>query len=243
MPENNNDTHSRLIEAIAGRKSTESFGYGISTAEPYVKSLLQMESAGLNSGRVASADQLMKEAATRLCVCLPEMEIEKTSGIDDVKNIGAGEIQLPPNSLMAIRHVVTTDRRDRDGDILRTAGAVLDPKAPLLWQHQPFIPIGTVLRTLEHTASKLTVVSVLLDLNSLTTDAAKLIEAGALRISHGFRVLEYEQLTDEDGKELNGFDIQKFEILEASLVSVPSNVDAEIELFSRGKLELSLIHI
>jgi hypothetical protein len=61
----------------------------------------------------------------------------------------------------------------------------------------------------------------------------KLVEAGVLRFSHGFIPLEFEE---RKGGPMARFNVLKFDIVEESLVSVPSNMDAEIELFSRGKL-------
>jgi rRNA-processing protein FCF1 len=81
---------------------------------------------------------------------------------------------------------------------------------------------------------------VLLDINDLTADAAKLIEADVLRFSHGFRTLDWEDRFDKSGAWL-GFDIKSFEIMEESLVSVPSNIDAEIEMYSRDKLKSALM--
>jgi len=238
------DMHKQFVKRIRKRKSiVDQFGYGITTAEPYVRSLLLMEEAGCKTGRTATAEALLKESRERLCFASDGMVIEKsamTSETEEYRN-AFGDIKEPPNTLMLVRHVLTTDSEDRDGDILRTAGAKLDPKAPMLWQHQPFLPIGSVIRTVEQTASKLTVISALLDLNDITADAAKLIEANALRFSHGFRVLDYEPRKDSDGNEVDGFEVKDFEILEASLVSVPSNIDAEIELFARGKLESELV--
>lgn len=234
------DRHGTFIVGLSERNKSSDFGYGITTAEPYVRSVLQLESAGCKTGRTEPAEAMLKDAAGKLCAAFPEMVVEKLATVAESDAIGLGGTQPPPKTLMLIRHVLTTDREDRDGDILRTAGAALDPKAPLLWQHQPFLPIGRVMRTVEHTASKLTVVSALLDLNELTSDVAKLIEADALRFSHGFRVLDYEPRKSADGTEGDGFEVTKFEILEASLVSVPSNIDAEIELYSRGRLESDL---
>jgi hypothetical protein len=200
-----------------------------------------MENAGCKIGRVASAEAMLKEARSRLCYASPDMVAEKFASGPEWTGTGFDGIEMPAKTLMAIRHVLTTDREDRDGDVLRTAGAELDPKAPVLWQHQPFLPIGKVLKTVEQTKSRLTVVSALLDLNELTSDIATLVEADALRFSHGFRVLDYMPLKDAGGAETGGLDVNKYEILEASLVSVPSNVDAEIEVWSRGKLQSEMM--
>jgi hypothetical protein len=140
--------------------------------------------------------------------------------------------------MFVMQHVLTTDRVDRDNDILRTSGAKLDPKAPLLWQHMHSMPIGGVLFEVNHTGTELKVASALLDMNEITHDAGILVMANMLRFSHGFRVLDFEEREQKDGEHgWPGFDIKEFEIMEASLVSVPSNVDAEIEIVAGKSFE------
>jgi hypothetical protein len=165
---NGPDKHAAFIKAITERTvSPDSFGYGITTAEPYVKALLEMEKAGCSVGRSVSDEVLLKEAANRLCAAFPDMVVEKFTSTTETTDIGLGDTESPANTLMLIRHILTSDKQDRDGDILRTAGAQLDPKAPLLWQHQSFLPIGRVVKTVEQTSTRLVVVSALLDLNEI----------------------------------------------------------------------------
>jgi len=242
-----NAKHLRFVELIKSRQGkSEKFGYGITTAEPYVRALLQMEESGCKIGRTCSVESLLKEAQSRLCCSTPYMTLESFSTAKDISlgrldGVGVSGLEPPPKTLMLLRHVVTTDKQDREGDVLETSGFELDPAAPLLWQHQPFLPIGKVLREVEHTAHKLTVISALLDMNELTHDAAVLFEADALRFSHGFRVLDYDAMMDEKGAETGGFRIKKSEGLEVSGVSVPSNTDAVVELWSRGKFESDVV--
>lgn len=229
----------KLLSSLLNRKRrlTE-FGYGLTTADGYVKHVAECIGAGpvARIYQNLNFEALIKEASRKLVYANQDMLVEsKAASLDDFRSILPDGTQVPPNVLMAMRHVVTSSREDRDKDMLHTDGAVLDPHAPLLWQHMHPCPIGRVLATVEHTKDVLRVVSVLLDLNDVTNDCAKLIDAGVLRFSHGFRVLEFTERKG-DGDFSGGFDITKFEIMEVSLVSVPSNVDAEIELFSRGKL-------
>jgi len=242
-----NAKHLRFVELIKSRQGkSEQFGYGITTAEPYVRALLQMEEAGCKTGRTCSVESLLKEAQSRLCCSTPHMTLESIATAKDLSlgrldGIGVSGLEPPPKTLMLLRHVVTTDKQDREGDVLETAGYELDPVAPLLWQHQPFLPIGKVLCEVEHTAHKLTVISALLDMNELTHDAAVLFEASALRFSHGFHVLDYDAMMDEKGANTGSFRIKKAEGLEVSGVSVPSNTDAVVELWSRGKFESDVV--
>jgi len=71
---------------------------------------------------------------------------------------------------------------------------------------------------------------------ALANDAATLVEFGALRISHGFIPSEWEERRDKKSDEFLGFHITKYDMIEVSLVSVPSNTDAIITAFSREKL-------
>jgi len=146
---------------------------------------------------------------------------------------------------MAFRHVLTTSRKDRDGDVMHSDGAELDPKMLLLWQHVPTMPIGKMLASVEQNKNRVVVVSAIVDINDLCHDAAVMVDNGMGRFSHGFRALDFSEIKagrEGDGKqEPGGFDVKKFEIMEESLVSVPANVDADTEevllsLVEGGKL-------
>ncbi len=123
--------------------------------------------------------------------------------------------------IMQFDCVISTSRVDRDGDTLITSGAEPDPKMPLLWQHNAQTPVGKLLTITSHTKDELCGRFAIAD-TEFGRAAAKLIDFGALRISHGFQPIEYEPKTN------GGWLIKRFTIMEASLVSVPSNVDAEI---------------
>lgn len=124
--------------------------------------------------------------------------------------------------------VITTGRRDRDGDVLDPKGAMVDPKMPLLWQHMPYSPIGKMVKLLEQSEEKVTGRFQIVD-TPLGREAAVLVKTGCLRISHGFAPVEYHPLKDENGKDMGGWNISKYAMMEASVVSIPSNVDAEID--------------
>jgi hypothetical protein len=155
-----------------------------------------------------------------------------------IRNPKSAIPQLPPHTIATFPAVITTTRRDRDGDVLETKGADLDPAAPLLWQHLPTEPIGRLLAEGKRTKNSLMGSFSIAD-TALGHDAALLAEHGALRISHGFLPDEFEPLDEKNG--FGGFHIIAFKILEVSLVSVPSNPDAVITLFSREKLAHPLV--
>jgi len=146
------------------------------------------------------------------------------------KDVG---VELPARTIMVFENVITTPKQDRDGDILRTGGASVDENMPLLWHHMLPMPMGKMLKVLKHTDKLLKVATAVID-STIGRDAAALVEFGALRISHGFRPIKFEML-ERTGEGFPGFDIKTFEIMEQSLVSVPSNTDAVITAFSRGK--------
>jgi len=227
-----------LLTAIRERqqKQTE-FGYGILTADRYVKTV--RDAVGIDkcykfaSTRSISWDDVMQKAANTLVYSNEDMELCE-DGVEYMKSSGASlksfeGVDLPKNTLMVFRHVLTTPRKDRDGDILRTQGAVVDPKLPLLWQHVHTLPIGKMLLIDEHNAKRLTLVSCIVDVNEICHDAAVMIDNGMGRFSHGFRAIEFSRNKAGRRGAEDGFDVTEFEIMEESLVSVPANIDAEVE--------------
>jgi Zn finger protein HypA/HybF involved in hydrogenase expression len=165
-------------------------------------------------------------------------------------------MQPPPNTLMLLRYTISAPIRDRDRDVLRAEGGVADPKAPLLWQHMGMALIGKTVATIQQPMDKsrlklplqkyldtvdlsrdsIKVVSALLDLQQpLTEDIAKMFEADALRFSHGFQAVEWEEIKSPRGNSPDGFDVKEWHRLEDSAVSIPSCTSAVLELFSRQK--------
>lgn len=132
-----------------------------------------------------------------------------------------------------LKCIVTATELDRDGDLLESKGANPDPQAPFLWQHLPSSPIGKWLTLVEQNddivVAEMGIVAMKSD---LAEDAARLAEAGCLRISHGFDPKKYKPL--KGGK---GWHVETFDILEVSLVSIPANKRAEILDFSYEKLK------
>ena len=232
-----------LLKAIQERQSGGAeFGYGILTADRYVKNVV--DAIGVDkcyrfaATRTTSWNDVMQKAARTLVYSNPDMVTEE---IEYVKRPGVpihaiDDIELPKNTLMVFRHVLTTPRKDRDGDVLRTAGAKVDPKMLLLWQHVHTMPIGKMLQVAEHNPKKLCLISCIVDLNETAHDAAVMIDNGMGRFSHGFRAIEFTKIKARDGEE-SGFDVKDFEVMEASLVSVPSNVDADVEEIMLGLVE------
>lgn len=199
---------------------------------------IHLELAKLVRKRAGTAGILRRRGARVLDYLGDDALIEKHARENFEELVPEG-LKLPASTLLALTPIVTTPKIDRDGDRLETSGAVVAKRLPLLWQHDANKPLGKAVATLVHDSKMLKLASVILKLKgheALAEDAAILVEADVLGISHGFRALEWDTLKDTNGKETGGFHVTKFEIMEHSLVSVPSNTDALIEQYSRGKL-------
>ena len=196
---------------------------GIITADRYFRSIEQCVDGACPAHLFNAKDsdawaQKLTEAESKLTYCSGE--------VTEVKAPSSGKF------IATLDLVITTTKKDRDGDVLETKGARLDPRAPLLWQHMPIQPIGALVKELKRTDDLFPARFGIAD-TQLGRDAAVLAELGALRVSHGFDPDEdeFEPLEDD-----SGFLVKSFEIFEVSLVSIPSNTDAVITAFSREKL-------
>lgn len=244
----NMSVHEKLLAEIKSRKQVQTlFGEGIITADRYVKTVLDCVGSDIcyryAATKETSFDDVMKKAAKTLVYRNEDMILEgaPVTQAGDFKMLVGGddEVEMPKNTLMAFKHCLTTPRKDRDGDVLRTDGAIPDPKMLLLWQHIHTLPVGKMLMIAEHSAQKLSLVSAIVDMNELSHDAAVMVDNDMARFSHGFRALQFEELKAEEGETTSpgGFDVKRFEIMEESVVSVPSNTDAEVEEVILGLVE------
>ena len=212
-------------------------GNGIGYADAYIRTLV--EAAGspdrlsryLIANDLAQLEKSLKNAADKLVYCNDDMGV--TAGHLPTRTFGTPlrkDLTMPPRSIMTLEYVATSSRKDRDGDILLPMGAQVDPRMPLLWQHLGESPIGPFVAELSRDDNKLMLASAIAE-TKLGEDAVTLVEAGALRISHGFNPIEFEPNDPSD--EAGGWKIPRYEMMETSLVSIPSNVDAVITSFSR----------
>ena len=203
-----------LLQSMSGRTGI----YGVRTADQYQRDIVPDE---------ADSDawhKHMEAAALKLTFSAPNTLV-------DVKSIAKGEDGVN-GVVMRFNAILTTSKRDRDYDILVTSGASVDPNMPLLWQHCSMQPIGKFVRTTRHSNEEMECRFEVADI-PMGQDAAVLIEMGALRMSHRFEP-DYDQIEAcPDGQ---GWMFKKFCIFEASVVSIPSNVDAVITAYSREKL-------
>ena len=230
--------HDELVAEIQARGSKGAeFNSGIITADRYLRTLQECVGSDMcyrfaSKGNVSFQDQLTKATST-LTYNNPDMVVDEqvdfSQGID-AEDIYGDKIVVPKNCLLVFKHTLTSPKKDRDGDILRTQGARVDPKMLLLFQHTHTLPIGKMLGVAEHTKNRLKLYSAVVDINELAHDSAVMIDNQMGRFSHGFRALDFMKVKEDDGHgkttSPGGFDVKSFEIMEESLVSVPSNTDA-----------------
>jgi hypothetical protein len=237
-----------LEELFAAIRRRQALGEGIGLALPYLAGIAPClgdnacQVQVFKMGAPEEWQRAVKEAANRLVYRDADMVAE--GGIW-VANGGAsrewGEKkpkEPSPGACMDFEGIITSRKKDRDGDILESEGAEPDERMPLLWQHIPMMPVGKLITIINRSKNRVSGHFSIMD-SELGRDSAQLVEFGALRLSHGFLPLEFEQLErDENTPEhrFPGWHVLRFKILETSLVSVPSNEDAVITAFSRGKL-------
>lgn len=163
----------------------------------------------------------LEDAAHRLTYCQDDFEIK------DYKEVGSAKDGV----LLEYDAVCSSRRKDRDGDVIETGGLVIDLKHPLLWQHLQHSPIGKHVGIVEQGEARWSSKFAIAD-TALGRDAAVLVKMGALRKSIGFKPTEFKPLAiekDSHGNEwVNGWHVTKAEVMETSLVSIPSNVDGSV---------------
>lgn len=131
----------------------------------------------------------------------------------------------------------TTPQTDRDGDILDPFGAIFAAEIPLLWQHKKDSPVGHAafgkpsVNGIPYNA-KIVSLDEPGELKNLLDRAWQSVKTRLVRgVSIGFIPGEYERL------KTGGRLFKTFEIIELSLVTIPSNTRATIEsikAFSQG---------
>ena len=220
-----NAAHRSLLKAIAARDAS----LGVSLAEKYVERAIA-DSVNPLDKLCAGFDAEKSKQKAKNVLAFDGFRCT----ISDTKSASEGKMTLP-NSLLEFTATVTTANPDREGDVLRTAGASLPKILPLLYQHASTAPIGRVLGVISHTDKELKVRAAILDLGELTDQIKTLLIGGCLGVSHGFRAEEWTSRKDEKGNDI-GFEILKWALMEISLVSVPANTDAAVhEVFVGGK--------
>ena len=225
-----------LIDSIKGRVTETRWGIG--TVTHYLKSC----EAFLDETLRKSADWglALKRAETLLSWCDEEM-CDANLISKAVKAFGDGS-DVPEGFCATIDGVLTSNRKDRDGDVLEPKGMIVNQQMALLWQHIPVQPTGRCLRLNKQDETAIDVKWGLVD-TAFGRDNAILCKAGCLRFSHGFKPYEFEPIAHKSAGDgvASGWRVKRGEIREGSLVSIPSNVDGVITAFSQGKLSTPLM--
>lgn len=205
----------------------------IGTAGRYWRDVAELCEGGLcptkHFGKAADAVELVQKLSGKLTYTDPTLLITESS-----RKSVEGETSVTTSPfILEFVGVVSTSSQDRDGDILDPLGCEIDPLAPLLWQHIPEAPIGSFLGLVEKSANRVVGRFGIAD-TMLGRDTVRLIEAKALRISHGFEPREYEPL--DGGRYL----IKQYATFEVSCVSIPANVQAVILAYQHKAFESDL---
>ncbi len=231
-----------LLAAIKERQQKngyQPFQKGIITADRYMQNLLDCHGSDLcyrfAATKANSFHDLMTKAARTLTFNDPdahEREDLEYKG-NPIHDINGNVIEFPPNTLMAFKNVLTTPKKDRDGDRLRSEGAEPDDGMLLLYNHTHTLPIGKSLGVAEQNKNRLALYTAVVDINELSHDVAVMLHNDMGRFSHGFKALDFTEIkyTDDYGRVVKpgGFDIKSFEVMEESWVSVAANTDSGVE--------------
>ena len=137
-----------------------------------------------------------------------------------------------------VRAIVSTEAKDRDGDIIRQSGWVLDNflANPLLLASHDYYSLRSVIGSWESMeVNSLRMEGVARYLVGQGNDEAdwayKLAENGLAAYSVGFIPKEFKQFKDGEGY---GYEFTRQELLEVSHVSVPSNPQA-LQLMAKSQ--------
>ncbi|HCI6749365.1 TPA: phage major capsid protein [Klebsiella variicola subsp. variicola] len=130
-----------------------------------------------------------------------------------------------------ITGIASTPSPDRYGDVMEPDGAKFNLPLPLLWQHDPLQPIGSITKArVTNDGIEITAQVAKADAKTPSLMAARLAEAwasiksGLVRgLSIGFRPIEYAYI-DDGGTRFTAWDL-----MEVSAVTIPANADCNIQ--------------
>lgn len=153
---------------------------------------------------------------------------KRAYSVIEIKSFGEN-----PNGV-TIEGVATTPATDRYNDIVDPMGAAFSLPMPLLWQHNPDQPVGTV-EVANATRSGIKFRATLPNipepgiLRDRIQEAVQSVKAGLVRgVSIGFKPLEYEMIKSDSGDPTGGLKYTSWDWLELSLVTIPANTEATI---------------
>lgn len=138
-----------------------------------------------------------------------------------------------------LRGIATTPTPDREGDVVEPLGVKFTNPMPLLWQHRHDKPVGTVKFSaptavgIEFEAT-LPLISEPGVLKDRVDEAWQSVTHGLVAgVSIGFRPLEYSLM------EGGGYRFLESEIYELSLVTIPANAEATLQLVKSLDVDLA----
>jgi HK97 family phage prohead protease len=153
------------------------------------------------------------------------------------------EIKSVDKSKREIEGVASTPSVDRIGDIVEPMGGKYSLPMPLLWQHNHDEPVGHVLSA-KATKTGITVKAQLTQvdepgrLKDLLDYAWQAVKAGLVRgLSIGFKPKEYSFIDDSP---MGGIRFIEWDWYELSLVTIPANAEANINIVKSMDVGLQL---
>jgi hypothetical protein len=144
------------------------------------------------------------------------------------------EVKSRDDANLIVEHFISTERRDRQGDIVRASGMRVNGKPVVLLGHgrgdmgsEPVAKPLSIKRG-EYQGSR----GVLAKTQFFPDDTGrrlyqKTVEGYMPNWSIGFMILDAKPLKGQREGDLDGRDIREWELLEYSLVGVPANPDAQ----------------
>jgi HK97 family phage prohead protease len=165
------------------------------------------------------------------------MKLNRAYSIIEVKDLDDGE--------RIIEGIASTPVADRMDDIVEPKGVKFALPMPLLWQHRSSEPVGHV-EVANVTDKGITFRARIAkiaepgELQNLTNKAYQAVKSGLVRaVSIGFRPLKSEDIKRDDKKGFwGGTRFKEWEWLELSLVTIPANQDASIQVVRSIDAEL-----
>jgi hypothetical protein len=225
-----------LLEALLLRRKSHGPAVGgLQLASDWMSSVipcLEDAACDLKLHQEASAEQWMvavKAAQQKTTHTSPDCLVLGSKSL----NSSLGVRQVPavsPGACMDYYTIMTSVNEDRDEDVMHPKGAQIDQAMPVLMYHNPIWPVGKLEKVLDQNDKFIEIHNSLID-NVMGNDAAKMVEYGCLRTSHGFKATKFRER-----KGSGGYEILEYKVYESSLVPIPANADAVITLHSRQKL-------
>ncbi|MFV3129269.1 HK97 family phage prohead protease [Niveispirillum sp. KHB5.9] len=148
------------------------------------------------------------------------------------KSFAGGQAQaLGPRR---VRVQCSSDGIDRTGEVVQQSGIEFPASVPVLWGHDPDLPIGRAYPRMERGALVAEVEFAPEGICEHADRVCGLVKAGVVNtVSIGFDVLKAEPM--DRGRPGGPQRYLKSELLELSFVSVPANADAQVTERSRGR--------